>query len=238
MGTCTGSSFINNLHNNFHELHKVIMKLSPAAPLFGAAVAAFFPGASASASADKTFKLCLMPTAFGAGISDAHDDALMLGTTPDEESSFIDMINCSRKTICEYDYRTCQILDEQCQGVCVWVGTKQDGYCTGGSSRSCKSILDIDSCHNDGCVWSNNACRNPSPTFTCSDYNGSGKCVRKGCAWDWNDGVCRNTSPSIFNCSKYDGTSSKNCLSKGCVWDGNTRTCNANTNVDATLLRT
>ena len=157
------------------------------------------------------------------------------GTTPDEESSFIDMINCSRKTTCEYDYRTCQILDEQCQGVCVWVGTKQDGYCTGGSSRSCKSILDIDSCHNDGCVWSNNACRNPS--FTCSDYNGSGKCVRKGCAWDWNDGVCR-TSPSIFNCSKYDGTSSKNCMSKGCVWDGNTRTCNANTNVDATLLRT
>ena len=109
------------------------------------------------------------------------------------------MINCSRKTTCEYDYGTCLIIDAQCQGFCLWVGTAQNGSCVRGSggNRSCRSNINSITCRNDGCVWSNNACRNPS-------------------------------SPSIFKCSDYNRTNRNKCVNKGCFWDGNTRTCNAN----------
>ena len=154
------------------------------------------------------------------------------------------MINCSRKTTCEYAYRTCLRIDTQCQGFCEWVGNAQNGSCVRGSggnrnakiiTRSCRSLTIGSDCFSAGCDWRNGVCYNPSTSFKCSNYDtNSNTCVGNGCFWDSITSTCNaniinrsNPNPTHSRSGNSDctGPNSKQCdfMTEFCYTKGDCR---------------
>lgn len=127
-------------------------------------------------------------------------------------------IDCATKGNCRYGYNSCVRINGQCDGLCVWSGSRLNGSCKRGGSvnRSCKTYRRGSECFSAGCVWKNNTCRNPQPSAKCMGYTSRTRCVNNGCFWNTNTRTCKNTNRSCTSIS-----SSNECRGEGCIWRNN-----------------
>ncbi len=140
-----------------------------------------------------------------------------------EEESFTE-INCATKGNCRYGYNTCVRIKKQCDGLCVWSGSVQNGSCKRGLiKKSCKDYKRGSECFGAGCIWRNNTCRNPQSSAKCMGYSSRTMCVNNGCFWNTRTRTCKNTNRGCTNIS-----TSTECRSEGCVWRNNS--CKVPTN--------
>mmetsp|Transcript_4194 Transcript_4194/g.7267 ORF Transcript_4194/g.7267 Transcript_4194/m.7267 type:complete len:224 (-) Transcript_4194:245-916(-) len=174
------------------------MKLSSAAVLLSAAVAAL-PGASAATVS-------------------------LRGILPENEI-LADFANCCDKKSCStYGANTCMNLQDDC-GACSWNGSScRSGNRSGcggnggggGNKNDCRDIFNRSDCLDEDCQWTNGKCRIPSVSFRCSDFDNSSRseCQNKGCSWN---SSTRNCS---LVCRDFDGSNRGTCEKSGyCVWD-------------------
>mmetsp|Transcript_800 Transcript_800/g.1208 ORF Transcript_800/g.1208 Transcript_800/m.1208 type:complete len:289 (-) Transcript_800:308-1174(-) len=169
------------------------MKLSSIAVLFGGAVAVFCPGVSAATVSMKELYT-------------------------EEESLF--KMNCANQGNCDkYGYNTCTRINNQCDGLCVWSGSRQNGSCKKGVKKSCKTYKTGSDCFAAGCAWQNNVCRNPQSNAKCMGYTSRTRCVNNGCFWNRNTRTCSNTNNTNRGCIRF--STSTECRKEGCIWRNN-----------------